>query len=45
MGVDGSEYTPGEIWGHVNIEASTLTTGDHEFDVLLSRRKVITEGL
>ena len=34
MGVDGSEYTPGEIWGHVNIEASTLTTGDHEFDVL-----------
>ena len=55
MGVDGAEYTPGDICegsclerlrarlqgltadvlpagGHVEIDASTLTAGDHEFD-------------
>ena len=26
--------TPGDIWGHVNVDASTLTQGNHEFDVL-----------
>ena len=34
IGVDGAEYTPGDLWGHVNIDASTLTAGEHEFDVL-----------
>jgi hypothetical protein len=34
MGVDGAEYTPGNIWGHVNVDATALTTGNHEFDVL-----------
>jgi len=34
MGVDGAEYTPGDVWGHVNIDATSLTAGDHEFDVL-----------
>ena len=34
MGVDGAEYTPGDIWGHVNVDAAALTAGNHEFDVL-----------
>ena len=34
MGVDGAEYTPGDIWGHVNVDATSLTAGNHEFDVL-----------
>ena len=34
MGVDGASYTPGEIWGHVNVDATSLTLGDHEFEVL-----------
>ena len=29
MGVDGAEYTPGDIYGHVQIDASTLTAGNH----------------
>ena len=34
MGVDGAEFTPGNTWGHVNVDASALTAGTHEFDVL-----------
>ena len=34
MGVDGAEYTPGDLWGHANIDATTLAAGQHEFDVL-----------
>ena len=34
MGVDGAEYTPGDLWGHANIDATSLTAGQHEFDVL-----------
>jgi len=34
MGVDGAGYTPGDLWGHVNIDATSLAAGDHEFEVL-----------
>jgi hypothetical protein len=34
MGVDGAEFTPGDIWGHVNVDAAALAPGDHEFDIL-----------
>ena len=34
MGVDGADYTPGDLWGHVNVDATSLAVGDHEFDVL-----------
>ena len=34
MGVDGAEYTPGNLWGHALIDGTTLTAGTHEFDVL-----------
>lgn len=34
IGVDGSEYTPGNLWGHVNVDATSLTAGDHEFGIL-----------
>ena len=34
MGVDGAEYTPGSVWGHLAVDASALSAGEHEFDVL-----------
>ena len=34
MGVDGAEYTPGDLWGHALVDATSLTAGVHEFDVL-----------
>ena len=34
IGVDGAEYTPGGLWGHVNVDATSLTVGDHEFAIL-----------
>ena len=34
IGVDGSEYTPGNLWGHVNVDGTSLTAGDHEFGIL-----------
>jgi|EP01046_Picozoa_sp_COSAG06_P003293 hypothetical protein len=34
IGVDGSEYTPGNLWGHVNVDGISLTAGDHEFGIL-----------
>ncbi len=27
MGVDGAEYTPGDLWGHAEIDANTLPAG------------------
>ena len=34
IGVDGSEYTPGSLWGHINVDGTSLTAGDHEFGIL-----------
>jgi hypothetical protein len=34
MGVDGAEFTPGDLYGHVVVDATSLAIGDHEFDVL-----------
>ena len=34
IGIDGSEYTPGSLWGHVNVDGTSLTAGDHEFGIL-----------
>jgi hypothetical protein len=34
VGVDGSAYTPGDTYGHIAIDATALTAGEHEFDVL-----------
>ena len=34
IGVDGAEHTPGNVWGHLQLQPSTLTAGDHEFESL-----------
>ncbi len=34
IGIDGAEYTPGNLWGHMNVDGASLTAGDHEFDIL-----------
>jgi hypothetical protein len=34
IGVDGSEYSPGNLWGHVNVDGTSLSAGDHEFGIL-----------
>ena len=34
IGVDGAEHTPGNHWGHLQLEPKKLNKGDHEFEVL-----------
>ena len=34
IGVDGSSYTPGNIYGHISVDGTALTAGEHEFDAL-----------
>ena len=34
LGVDGAEHTPGNSWGHMQLEPAVLSKGDHEFEAL-----------
>jgi hypothetical protein len=34
IGVDGAEHTPGNLWGHVQVNDIALREGDHEFEAL-----------
>ena len=34
IGVDGAEHTPGNVWGHLQLQPTTMTAGDHEFEAL-----------
>ena len=34
MGIDGPEFRPGNIWGHVETGGHVLTAGEHEWEVL-----------
>ena len=34
MGVDGAEFAPGNIYGHVESDVATLAIGDHELESL-----------
>jgi hypothetical protein len=34
IGVDGAEFTPGNTWGHLQVDGTALTAGDHEFESL-----------
>ena len=34
IGVDGAEHTPGNLWGHVQLDPAQLAFGDHEFEAL-----------
>ena len=34
VGVDGAEHTPGNTWGHLQLDPIQLTAGDHEFESL-----------
>ena len=34
MGVDGPEFRPGNAWGHVEAAGTSLTVGEHEWEVL-----------
>ena len=34
IGVDGAEFSPGNTWGHVQLDPVSLTPGDHEFESL-----------
>ena len=34
IGVDGAEHTPGNTWGHLQLDPAALAVGDHEFESL-----------
>ena len=34
IGVDGAEHTPGNTWGHLQLNAGSLAVGSHEFEAL-----------
>jgi hypothetical protein len=34
IGVDGAEHTPGNAWGHLQLDPASLTQGDHEYEAL-----------
>ena len=34
MGVDGATHSPGNVYGHIAMDPTSLTVGDHEFEVL-----------
>ena len=36
QGTDGSEFTGGNTWGHVEMDPVSLSAGEHEFESLVS---------
>ena len=34
MGVDGPEWRPGNTWGHLETDGTTMSVGEHEWEVL-----------
>ena len=43
IGTDGSEFTGGNTWGHVEMDPVSLSAGEHEFESLVSALR--TRGL
>ena len=37
IGTDGSEFTGGNTWGHVEMDPVSLSAGEHEFESLVSQ--------